>query len=419
MILYHGEVIDSSKQGEILNTLYDDCLKTLNKPNPLTIKKVINACDALYKKVIAGEYDDIALPLLKMADVSYERFLEMAKLFSKEGLEYKCRIELGEDYDHLKPLEKSIRKRLPLGILFHISAGNVDGLPAYSVVEGLLAGNINILKLPTGDNGLSIKLLLELIKVEPELKDYIYVFDVPSTEVETLKVFAKISDAIVVWGGDMAVQAAKDLSDVTTKIIAWGHKLSFAYATKKASDEDLKALADHICFTNQVLCSSCQGIFLDTDSDEECLEFAKRFFEIFKASNIENGKADLGMRGKNTINLYVEKMENKNQIILQDDGISIILKQDSELELSYLFRNIWIKKLPHHKIINQLKKHKNHLQTCGLLCSNDEREYLANILTNLGVVRITKGDLSRMFLGEAHDGTYALKEYTKIVEIDY
>ena len=42
----------------------------------------------------------------------------------------------------------------PLGVLLHIAAGNADGLPAFSVAEGLATGNINILKLPQADNGL-------------------------------------------------------------------------------------------------------------------------------------------------------------------------------------------------------------------------------------------------------------------------
>lgn len=37
---------------------------------------------------------------------------------------------------------------MPLGVLFHIAAGNAEALPAYSVAEGLLMGNVNLLKLP-------------------------------------------------------------------------------------------------------------------------------------------------------------------------------------------------------------------------------------------------------------------------------
>lgn len=420
MMLIHGEIIDSNLEHKYLDTLYDDCMETLQKANPITMDQVIRACDVVYQKVMLGEFDDILLPLLQMSDISYERFQSMARLFSKKELEYKCKVELGTKSYELEPLKNGIKRKIyPLGILFHIAAGNVDGLPAYSVIEGLLAGNINILKLPTGDNGVSVKLLHELIQCEPALKDYIYVFDVPSTDTHTLEKFADIADAVVVWGGDEAVTAARKMADIKTKIIAWGHKLSFAYVTENAEEEDLYKLALHICETNQVLCSSCQGIFLDTDEKEKIEEFGNYFFELLRKANEEKGKTDIGMRGKNTIKLYNEMLENRSgQTILNADGVSVIMKEDSELELSYLFRNVWIKGLPHEQIIGTLKKHKNHLQTCGLLCAHDEKQELAELLAKAGVVRITGSDMSRVVAGEAHDGTYPLREYSRIVEVD-
>lgn len=418
MLLIHGEIIESNVENKYLEGLYEDCLRTLSCPNPITTDKVIAACDRLYQKAMAGAYDELILPLLQMSDISYERFQVMARLFSKEELEYKCKIELGKRYEDLKSLKCGImRKYYPLGILFHIAAGNVDGLPAYSVVEGLLTGNINILKLPAGDNGVSVRLLWELIREEPALKDYIYVFDVPSTEVDTLKKFAEMADGIVVWGGDEAVQAARMMADITTKIIAWGHKLSFAYVTPRVTDEELYRLAGHICETNQVLCSSCQGIFVDTEDRLELEALGERFFTLLKKVNKERGKADMGMRGRNTIRLYNDMLEPRGDMrIWNEDGVSVVVKTDRELELSYLFRNVWIKALPHKQIVSALKKHKNHLQTCGLLCGKTERAELADALARAGVVRITDSDMSRTVAGEAHDGTYPLREYCRVVE---
>ncbi len=419
-MLIHGEVIESDLEQKVIETLHEDCLETLRKGNPITADKVMKACDVLYQKVMLGELDDVLFPLLHMTEISYERFQAMAKLFSRKELEYKCKIELGSKSGELEPLKNGTqRKRYPLGILFHIAAGNVDGLPAYSVIEGLLAGNINILKLPTGDNGVSVKILSELIKCDPDLRDYIYVFDVPSTDTHTLETFADIADAVVVWGGDEAAEAARMLADVKTKIITWGHKLSFAYVTENAEEEALYKLALHICETNQVLCSSCQGIYFDTDQRERLEEFADYFFELLRKANAELGKVDMGMRGRNSIRIYNELLENRSgQKILNKDGVSVIIKDDSELELSFMFRNTWVKALPHGQIVATLKKHKNHLQTCGLLSANSEKASISEFLARAGVVRITNGDMSRILPGEAHDGTYPLREYSRIVEID-
>lgn len=419
MILYQGQILENSRQDELINALKNDLFMPMIRNQSLCAETVINACDCLAQKVMRGDFDHIVKPFAALFNISQGQFESMVRLFTREGLTYKCSIELCDGETVIDG--KIIRKRYPLGALLHIAAGNVDVLPAYSVIEGLLSGNVNILKLPMGDSGLSVQLLYELIKIEPALKDYIYVFDVPSTETQTLKQLADLCDGVVVWGGDMAVKAARSMVDINTKIIAWGHKLSFAYAEPDATDEQLRELAKGICDTNQLLCSSCQGIFIDTDSRDIQLEFAKRFFDIFRQVNRESRPIDYGMKAKNAITIYNEMLEKHTtgRRILSDDGISVLACHDSELELSYLYRNIWVKQLPSHQIYT-LRKNKNHLQTAAVLTADPQkRQMLCTMLANAGVVRITSGgNMSRMICGEAHDGTYALREYSRIVETE-
>ncbi|MCD6482236.1 MAG: acyl-CoA reductase [Candidatus Izimaplasma sp.] len=420
MILYKGIIYDDIQQKTLLKTLENDCFDTLSKPINIKTSEVIIACDKLTKKVNDGQFDNIIKPLLEEYNIPDNYFKKYVSMFSKESLEKKVSIELGNDYQSLLPLDQKNKRFIqPLGILFHIAAGNVDVLPAYSVIEGLLVGNINILKLPTGDKGVSIELLLELINIEPKLKEYIYVFDVPSTEIDTLKVFAKMADAIVVWGGDQAVKAARDMAPINTKIIDWGHKLSFAYASIDASDEDLTELAHHICYTNQLLCSSAQGIFVDTNNRKKLDLFANRFFKILLELNKTHTPVPFGMKSKNAVELYYEELvkENTKKKIWKHNGISVVTSNDNLLELSLLFRNVWIKCLPNNDIIKVIKPHKNHLQSVTILApENKYNMYLKKIIKS-GVVRIKKPiELSDVLLGESHDGMYPLRLYSRIVE---
>lgn len=419
MILYQGTLYENSRQEALIASLAQDLHAPIREGKTLPRERVISACDQLAQRVLAGEFDGIIQPFLVTFGISQAQFADQVRLFTREGLSYKCAIELSDEERVIDG--KVFRKRYPLGVLLHIAAGNVDILPAYSVIEGLLSGNINILKLPMGDSGLSVRLLRELIRLEPELRDYIYVFDVPSTETETLKKLSDLADGVVVWGGDAAVRAARAMVNLNTKIIAWGHKLSFAYAEPDADDQMLFDLAKAICDTNQLLCSSCQGIFLDTESREELVAFANRFFAILRQADHEARPVDYGMKAKNAINLYnevLEQHETGNEI-LRGEGVSVIVKQDRELELSYMYRNVWIKALPMEQI-HTLKKHKNYLQTAAVLTTDPEkRQKIAENLASVGVVRITSpGRMSRMICGEAHDGTYALREYSRIVETE-
>ncbi len=419
MILYRGDVYDNSSQDELLDKLPSDLYSPINEGRRLEKSTVIDACDSLARRVLAGDFKEITDPFMAEFNISEEQFADMAKMFTREKLEYKCSIELTDDK---KVIDGSFtRERYPLGVLLHIAAGNVDVLPAYSMVEGLLAGNINILKLPMGDSGLSVKLLTELIKVRPEISDYVYVFDVPSTDTENIKRLADLSDAIVVWGGDMAVRAARTMADTNTKIISWGHKLSFAYVYPDCTDDELRLLAESICVTNQLLCSSCQGIFVATNSKEEQKALAVRFFSKLKEANSKLGAVSYGMRAKNAITIYNERLESDTtgHEILSEDGVSVIISDDSSLELSYLYRNVWVKKLPYEKI-GELKQYKDYLQTAAVLTSDKETfNKTARRLGDVGIVRITSaGKMSRMNSGEAHDGMYALRAYSRIVETE-
>lgn len=418
MILYKGEVYPDGKQEELISSLEGDMLETLQNNRTLTYNDVIDACDKLYQRVMNHEFDSIVLPLLEMANMPYSTFERYAKYFSKEGLLKKIDIELGDlKNGELDLDEENTRHYEPLGILFHIAAGNVDLLPAYSVVEGLLVGNINILKLPTGDNGMSIRLLQELIKESPILKDYIYVFDVPSTEVETIKQLANLADATIVWGGDMAQKAARTFVDIHSSIISWGHKISFTYVDKNVTDEELKALCESICATNQLFCSSSQGIYVNTDDVNELKALAERILPLFAETSKKMGTLPLTMKAKNSLLIYNEKLEGNVDKVFMKDGVSIIVKEDNKLELSFLFQNIWIKPLKKEDIIKVLKPNKNLLQTVSINKLIEDKKEISSLLAKAGATRITAlGDNSRMLAGESHDGEYALRRYIRVVE---
>lgn len=422
MILYRGELCEDRELPRLLERLEADCLETIAGQS-IDRETVVAACDALARRAEAGDYDSVLQPFLAAFSIDPARFREALFLFKREALSYKLAVELGpEDLPDLTPPGRAPirRRRMPLGVLFHMAAGNVDGLPAYSVVEGLLAGNVNILKLPAQDRGASLLLLRELVRLEPRLRDFVYVFDVPSADLKSLERFAKIADAVVVWGGDEAVRAARALAGPDTALICWGHKLSFAYAVPPVSDGDLEALADHICATGQLLCSSCQGIFLDTGDMGEVYALAERFFPILQAAARRHPPTDPALRARATLELYARELEadSGGRRIYRGGGVSVTAAPDSRLELGLLAGNCWVKPLPRDQIVPRLKPRKGCLQTAGLLCPEGEREALSALLARAGVVRVTgPGDMSRTVPGEAHDGTYPLAAYTRIVEV--
>lgn len=426
MILFDGKMLSDEALDSIMGQLEAYCIEGVSRRRDIS-EAVIEACGSLAERIQNGKYKAILEPLLARGIFTRQQLEEAIAFFDKENLRYKYQTELGymkEQVNDLTNLSGIRIKRSyePLGILFHIAAGNAEGLPFYSVIEGLLAGNINILKLPSVDDGLSILLLHELIQIQPELAAYICVLDISSTNLAVMKRLAELADGIVVWGSDEAIQAVRNLASPETQIISWGHKLSFAYVTKEAKEEELRALARHICETRQLLCSSCQGIFVDSEDAVAVLEFGERFLAILEQENRNYPEESVGIRGKSAISLYNEELEEQvtGKRVLRGRGVSVIVAMDQELELSYMFKNCWVKPLPRTEIIGALKRKKGHLQTVGLICREEERMELAELFIKAGVVRVNlAGDMSRTISGEAHDGEYPLRRYSKVIEIEW
>lgn len=427
MNLVNGKILDTKECDGVVDTLEQRISTTLDRGRLLP-ETVISACGKLVETLDESLYLD-EIKALGIDPALAAGYIAQAKnMFSAESLRSRLKIELGEDYN--KPIEFSpmlsnfsvTEQILPLGVLLHIAAGNVDGLPAFSVLEGLLAGNINILKLPAEEGGVSIRILLELIKIEPSLAEYIYVFDYSSKDIENISRLISFADAVVVWGGDAAVSAFRNLTPPDTRLIEWGHKISFAYVTKRGiTTENLKGLARNICTTSQLFCSSCQGIFVDTDDMDTVFDFCEKFLPVLEQTCAEIPQAvGIGISSQITLQLYAQKLEGiySQRRTFRGKGCSLTAYPDSLLTPCIQFGNAWVKPLIAEKIVATIRPYKNHLQTVGLLCADDERDLICGRLFKTGVVKISPPErMSEGYCGEPHDGEYPLRRYTKIVNI--
>ncbi|MDE7288642.1 MAG: acyl-CoA reductase [Oscillospiraceae bacterium] len=429
MILAGGEIFQSSEQNKILGTLEEKINLTLSSEK-LDRETVIAAADRFGKMISDGDFDHI---IKQLSEEDFGEYVKTAAMLMKrENIEYRIASELGTDFkerQNVTPpygIESAEIRFAPLGTLFHIAAGNVDGLPAFSVLEGLLTGNVNILKLPEADNGLSVEIFKQLIKIEPALKNFIYVFDTPSSDVSAMKKMADISDGIVVWGGDSAVKAVRTLAPAGAKIIEWGHKLGFAYVSGyEDKNAELSALAHHIISTRQLFCSSCQTIFVNTEDIEALEQFCKDFLPFLEEAAAENPISEIGVSAEITLRKYNSLLENaigtgdSGKRIFQGNGCSLTILPDSGLELSYMYGNCLVKPLPERKIMTSLRNSKGYLQTAGLICEKESRNRLTEILVRSGVNRVMRaGNMSVSFCGEAHDGEYPLRRYMRVVNIE-
>lgn len=420
MIFAHGTILPDNKLPELLAGLEEE-INTTRATLTLEPETVIAALEALGDQLDSGALDHLLTQVATPAML--QSLAEIRPVLTRQALEGKLETELGVGWRTPKERPFGQARHLPLGILLHVTAGNVAGLPAFSGVEGLLTGNVNLIKLPRGDKGLTLAILAKLVEQEPRLAPYLYAFDVPSSDKATMQALANLADGLVVWGGDEAVRACRALAPIGCKIMEWGHRLSFAYVSGYEDREpELTQLACHIIHTGGLLCSSCQVIYLDSDDLAEGETFCRDFLPLLEQAAQTYTPGLAGQRTLYAYEAYLEHIadhKDRDAQFFRGRGCSLTLCRNHDLELSPLNGNVLVKLLPRAKLLSTLRREKGHLQTAGLLCSPQAREELTDLLSRAGLTRITRvGHMSHTFPDENHDGEYSLRRYIRIVDIE-
>jgi len=349
---------------------------------------------------------------------------EAKRFLSRKYLTQKLERELGPSPFDFRDIGGGRRVACrPLGVLTHIAAGNAQGLPAFSVLEGLLAGNINLLKLPGKGDGLSTELLRRLVDIEPLLARYISVFDLPSTDADAIRKLLAVSDAVAVWGSDFAISGIRALAHPSLQLIEWGHRLSVSVVTRRGeTPEVLAGITRDICETEQLVCSAPQCVYYEADSFDELCAFGERLAAALKHAEkpLPPRRPDLytqaGITELTLLSSQEELLENKK--VIRGESFVIIADDNPALTASPGFRTVWLKPMRPESFETALRSQHGYLQTVGLACAPDELYSLSEMLFRCGVCRIMPcGSMTSNVPGEPHDGQYALCRYVKTVAL--
>ena len=229
---------------------------------------VISASDRLAGKLSEkGEvYAGLKSSLLDSGAATAEEIdatlSELAKFLNRESLETKLKRELGS----LSPFLASrigyqdsiFESWSPLGFLVHISPQNAFTVGPLSILEGLLSGNVNFLKTGGMESLFPQKFVEALIQCDPthKLKERVIVARISSKKKDLLtRIFAQ-ADGISAWGGEESVQSVRAMAPASTRIVEWGHKISFIYVAKTSLEQPklLERIAEEICLLEQQAC---------------------------------------------------------------------------------------------------------------------------------------------------------------------
>jgi len=317
----------------------------------------------------------------------------------------------------------------PLGVLAHITPGNSPALSFLAVVEGLIAGNVNVLKLSSSDSDFTIQALEWLNDNDKSqiIKEKCYVLRVSSKEKDLLRAFLSQCDGLSAWGSEQTISELKSMIPPQARFIPWGHKISFAIIDEsKINDkETLESLAFDAVNIEQQACSSPQCLYLITENKEKVFDLANSLFPYVKRESDKRDCAKIDIQTQAEITntsemLRLDSIMGSSQI-LEDEAkyFRLMVELDSGLKPSPLFRSLWIKPISINNLTKTLFPLRQYLQTAGLSADQDNLVGIAKSLLNAGVTRVTPvGKMLESYSGEPHDGEYALLRYMKRVRVE-
>ncbi|WP_326847136.1 acyl-CoA reductase [Streptomyces kaniharaensis] len=432
---WQGSFIGDEEAAGRLAELPELAARTLAEPLPTEL--VLSACQQLADALgtpdgpvrarLLGVLTDGTDPEEASATLS-----EIAEAIARPALERKLRRELGglrpERLTRPDARETTFEAWAPVGLLVHIAPGNAAAVAPLSVIEGLLTGNLNVLKTSSGDTLLAQHLLAELAAADPTgaLARRIVVLRFSSARTEWLRLLCEPADAVAVWGGEDAVRSVAGLVPAGCRLVEWGHRISFAYLTRDAwSDEaTLDALAADVCRFEQQACSSPQVIYLDTEEDGDVFGFAERFAAHLADASAKLPRPELepAEHAEITTTELIARLEEHlgltRVVAAEDRSWRVLADTRPALAASPLNRSVWVKPLPRTSVMTVLRPMRRYLQTAAIGGSRADVARLSQAMVAAGVLRVTPvGGMLDSYHGEPHDGVYALQRYSRRVAV--
>jgi len=139
--------------------------------------------------------------------------------------------------DEFQPVVKGgMARALGPELLMHVWAGNVPGLPLWSLVCGLLVKAPAIGKVASAEPVFAALFARLLAEVEPRLADCLAVLWFKGGDTVSEKTLFAEADTVLAYGGNDTLAALRQQVPVGTRFLPHGHKLSLGLVSSAVLD---------------------------------------------------------------------------------------------------------------------------------------------------------------------------------------
>lgn len=184
--------------------------------------------------------------------------------------------------------------RLGRGVCFHIAPSNIPVNFAFSFVFSLLAGNANIVRIPSKyfpQVEYLCKIIHEVLQNYEEIFKRTAFIKYFKENNELSKYFSSVSDCRMIWGGDQTIRIFKSFDIKPSCVdLFFPDKYSICVingdSILKANDDEIKILSNNFYndtyLMDQNACSSPQLIYWINDSEKARAKFWKNIYVFTK-----------------------------------------------------------------------------------------------------------------------------------------
>lgn len=318
-------------------------------------------------------------------------------------------------------------------VVGHAWAGNVPGLPLWSMVSGLLVKAGNIGKVSSDEPLFAGWFARMLAEVEPRLADACAVVWWRGGDAAMEQALCRHADVLKVYGGDAAVAAWQRQLPVGKRLLAHGHKLSVGLVSATALDTRQSQLtarqaALDVVRWDQQGCYSPQQFYIERGARVSPREFACHLAGELaalqhtfprRALSLEESAAMAGWRQA----LGLEQLRGAHITLLgANDAPWCVAYMDDpqELQPGVLNRAVRVAAVDSlDDAVARLAGQRPFLQTVGLAADPGELFRLAPLLAQAGATRISAlGAMTTPAAGWHHDGRFSLLDLVRMVDIE-
>jgi hypothetical protein len=337
--------------------------------------------------------------------------------------------------DSFQPMPKGgFAKALGPDLLVHIWAGNVPGLPLWSLISGLLVKSGTIGKVPSAEPLFAGWFAELLAEIDPKLADCLAIVWWKGGDEARESVLLKQADVVLAYGGNESLSEIRARTPITTRCLTHGHKVSFGMVSRAALDTAKawsvahQAAHDVIRYDQQG-CYSPHVFFVERGGKVSPREFSKYIANELACFEQKFPRRALSIEEAGSVAAWrhAEEMKSSSQPgrDIMGDGAgawsAVYTEEPEDLAPSSLNRTIKIVAMDDlADAAPRIAPFKAYLQTVGIAASPEELFRLAESFGAVGVTRICAlGQMTAPEAGWHHDGRFNLLDLITMTEIEH